>query len=623
MSCSPEPLPGPEVRVFARQLEECELPPGNARIELEALGDFDASNRTTDSLSTEASGTELTFPPKTLGVRAELSADRSAERFVALGQSRRGDTLPLLLWPETRACALSVQAPGYPAPGGGEGIAYSDELGLVLLAGSAASTSGAVSGAMTFDAATGEVFVLPPGSGQMSRARAFSTVTPFGGGFLVAGGEDPTVTFDSGRRNLRDSAELYDPEALAFDDAIIPLANPRSRHRAVVLPNGDTALIGGVTEATTGERAVLGKCEIVHVDTRTSSDGPQLAEARIDPTVLKLSDGRFFVAGGETLDGDLVASVEWRNAELQEDSVRDFEPRFDQAFVAMPGAAVLAVGGCEDRADSEETCAVCRRGCPPEDGWDAFFIDQESNYVRFTVDVPVPHPLLIAADDGSPVLVTENDDGDATLLRFDPWARTFRAVDAGDAPLPDPDRPFVSLDSGAYVYVADQGDRALLWGRRFSTRNVFSHDTELVRLTHTSNASWPLHLAPGAALDSITGLVPGESATSPWVLKLARGSVWLTDTSYADFELELELAPGGTPRLRVAGRTCSWPDHDTSTGRTLSAVRRGDVTTLSIDEDVSSCQVGRGRVSLGLSAPAARETEPARLTRLSVARGLP
>jgi hypothetical protein len=620
-SCGPEARPGPEVQVFAYQLDECELPAGDARIELEALGDFDPSNRTTDSLATDARGTALTFPPNTVGVQASLTTPRSSERFIALAHDQRTRAMPLLLWPEARACALTSKRSDYPVPGGGQGIGYSQAAGLVLVAGSNNSTSGAVSGALTFDTATGEVVVLPPGPRQLSRARAFPTVSAFGDGFLVAGGEDPTVSFDSGRRNLRRTAEIYDPESQAFEDDLIDLINPRSRHQALLLPNGDTALIGGITESASGERTALPNIEIVSPRTRSSREGPLLAEARIAPGVVTLSDGGVLVAGGENLAGELVNSVEWRTLSLAADGSKAFDARYDQAFVALPGGAVLAVGGCEERVGSSEQCGMCRRGCPPEHGWDAFWIDADREIVPFAVEHPVPRPQLITASEGAPFLVTEDAGGSPLLLRFDPWSRSFRPVNDAEGALPHPALPALALDAGAYVYVGETGARAQLWGRRFSTRNVYSHDSELIHATHPSNSTWPLHLAPGEAVQAVTGLVPGENESSPWVLELTETTAWLTDTSYADFELEVELAPGGTPRLMVNSERCSWPIQATSMPVELNAVRRGGVVTLSDADAAVECSVDEGRVRLGF-APAKRG-EPARLTRIAVARGEP
>jgi hypothetical protein len=505
-------------------------------------------------------------------------------------------------------------------------MAYSESLGLVLLAGSDASTSGAVSGAMTFDVATGEVMVLPPGPRQMSRARAHASVTPFGAGFLVAGGEDPTITFDSGRRNLHDTAEVYDPEAREFEDELIELINPRSRHRAIVLPNGDTALIGGLTESALGERTAPTIIEFIHVLTRGKRPGPQLDEARVDPTVLRLSDARILVAGGETLKGELVESLEWRTADLQkaempENAGSGFQARFDQAFAAMPGGSVLAVGGCQDREGDDEDCDMCRRGCRPESGWDAFFIDARGKTVSFTLEFAAPEPMLIEASDGSPWLATE-ENGTSVLRRFNPWARSFQLASSADEPSPQAHGPVVAIDGGAYLYVVDSETDARLWGRRFDTRNAFSHNAELVRVTHPSDSTWPLHLAPGSAVGSVTGLVPSGSPPAPWVLELdGAQTAWITDTRSADFDIELELAPGGPPELLAGGRVYSWPAHEGSRARVLSALRRENVVTLSAQGETHEFTIGAGRTSLGLKA--GDPDQPVRLTRLSVSRGEP
>src|SRR6186713_1668777 len=224
-ACSPDPIPGPEVAIVAHQLDRCKLPDEQAQLELSALGDFDASERTSDFVTSDQAGAALAFPPDTLAVSAALSFPRSSERFSAVGPYRSGDALALLLWPIGRACELGDRAQ-YPAPGGGQGLGYASELSLAMLAGSDNGQSSAVSGALVFDTSTGAAVALA-GSAQLWRPRAFASVTEFGPGFLVAGGEDPTISFSTGRR-LHDTAEVFVADEFAFDpDEQVNLLVPR------------------------------------------------------------------------------------------------------------------------------------------------------------------------------------------------------------------------------------------------------------------------------------------------------------------------------------------------------------------------------------------------------------
>src|SRR5688572_24300466 len=170
-ACTPDPIPGPEIAIVAHPLERCKLPDEQAQLELNALGDFDASERTSDFVTSDQAGAALAFPPGTLAVSAALSFPRSSERFSGVGPYRSGDQLPLLLWPTGRACELG-DPEQYPAPGGGQGLGYSREHSLVLLAGSDKGQSSAVSGALVFDTGTGAARSLA-GSAQLWRPRAF------------------------------------------------------------------------------------------------------------------------------------------------------------------------------------------------------------------------------------------------------------------------------------------------------------------------------------------------------------------------------------------------------------------------------------------------------------------
>ncbi len=106
--------------------------------------------------------------------------------------------------------------------------------------------------------------------------------------------------------------------------------------------------------------------------TRTTKLVGTLHVGRRAPSVLRLDDGRLFVAGGEDAAGNPVGAVEWLAPDTTVlpapfDGSVSLPPRFDRAYAALPGGSVLAVGGCEDRApEAGEDCQrECERGCPP------------------------------------------------------------------------------------------------------------------------------------------------------------------------------------------------------------------------------------------------------------------
>lgn len=625
VACSPDPIPGPEIAIVAHQLERCKLPDEQAQLELSALGDFDASERTSDFVMSDQAGAALAFPPDTLAVSAALSFPRSSERFSAVGPYRSGDELSLLLWPTGRACELADPA-DYPAPGGGQGLGYSSDHSLVMLAGSDQGQSSAVSGALVFDTATGAAVILA-GSAQLWRPRAFASVTEFGPGFLVAGGEDPTISFSTGRR-LHDTAEVFVAAEFAFDpDEQVNLLVPRSRHAAIRVSSTETLLIGGREAAESGEAAASAGLELADYTAGFTQRVGQLTSPRVSPKALLLDDGTIFVAGGVDDDDRLVPGADWivRTAEGGfETSASDFAPRFDQDFVAMPGGAVLAVGGCEDRAGSDDECAVCRVGCPPKAGWDAFWISKEGDVVELSLEAAAPRPRLVPAPDGAPYLVpeasSEGFEAGDTLLRFDPWDQVFRAVTPIDHP-PALELPLTGLDTGAAVWVTDAIADAALVGQRFSTRSEFAQDLELITLVSSTNSRWPLHLAPGQGAEPegarYARMVPGDG--NAYVLEVAGGAaVWLTDARFADFSFQVTLDQGEAPDLLVDSlvRACHWPAPSPERPQLLTANRTGTRLELRAGTEERTCEVPSTRVALGLRAPEAA----VRLSRLSVRR---
>jgi hypothetical protein len=190
----------------------------------------------------------------------------------------------------------------------------------------------------------------------------------------------------------------------------------------------------------------------------------------------------------------------------------------------------------------------------------------------------------------------------------------FRSLGDLEHP-PALDRPAANLDDGAAAWVSDTADgTADLIGRRFSTRNPFTQDLELITLTSETNPGWPLHLAPGqgtrAGSAASAELVPREDPRTPGlVLQMQEGaSVWITDTRYADFRLEVALEAGKAPALlaeAAGGRVrCRWPEAADGSELTLAALRTGAELVLTAGEHETACELGDARVALGLGSRA-------------------
>lgn len=632
LGCAPDPIAGPEITILAHQLDQCRLPNEEAFLDLSALGDFDASAHTNDLVTSKQPGASLAFPPKTLAVSAMASFNRSSQRFFGISYYDTGPTLPLLFWPTARECPLG-EDPTYPALGGGQALGVSRQRSLVLLVGSDAGESSAVSEALVFDARTGKARLLGANA-QLWRPRAFASATEFGPGFLVAGGEDPTTSFSTGRR-LHDTAEVYVAETDLFDPTLlIQLQAPRSRHAAVALGPSETLLIGGITASETGELQATARLELVDYTAGSTRHVGLLSTPRIAPRALLLDDGSIFVAGGHDMNGNPIAGAEWivgnavdgfETTPLEDPA---FRARIDQAFVGMPGGSVLAVGGCDVNASSAGDCDGCRAGCAPQDGWDAFWIDHEHEVTALELDVAAPRPTLLAAPDGAPYLVVETPDstasGSAALERFDPWKQAFYGAGRLARP-PELDRPLESLDPGALVWVSEDANAATLVGRRFSTRDEFAQDLELISQVSGTNARWPLHLAPGQAAHDSTyaRLVPRvEGSAQDFVLEMSgRASVWITDARFLDFWFEVTLDAGAPPVLLVdtPANRCRFANPPSKRPLTLRAQRRGSELTLEAEGSKTSCELPLTRVALGLRA----HDDPTQLSKLSVRRQEP
>ncbi len=591
------------------QLAECPLPAEVSDFDLEAFGDFGAGPDVAEALSAADAGRQLTFPDTTRQIRA--GSVGGVERFIGVSTGPGGRDLPVLLWPEARACDLSSSST-YPASGGGQAVGLHPDRGMVLVAGGDAGPSSAVVGALTFDVRRGDsTLVNAAARDVLLEPRAFATATACGdGSFLVAGGEDPLLSSAApAERDVSTTAEVFSIDQMRFSGDRIELRVPRTRHAAVVLPSGETLLVGGRDEDG-GATTVL---EAVSPETRVSSLGglASLSRGRIAPIVVGLEDGRFLVVGGESSDGEPVGPIEWLSPDGSEHMATSnaIPARYDTTATSLPGGSALIVTGCAPQSDGE-VCAPCERGCPPDDGFAAYWIDPEGEARRVPLDVDAPRPRLVAASDGAPWLVTGSPD--APVLRFNPWRARFdsaslRGVDAASATA-----PLLALDPGAFVWISEGPGGAHLQGLRSDTRRRFSRDVGLVVQTAITDAGWPLHLAPDRAPDA-----PGAPRYDGRLV-LDEGPVWLTDVDFADVSLSIETT--GTPPIVHLGKESygdaahPWPD---GSGASYAVVRRGESITLwrpvadgnaaaapanELPSDARTYEVGSERVRVALSS---------------------
>ena len=620
--------------------------PTPALLDLGALGDFPTSNHTTSSLQLTAQDVRLEFPSDTLALQAIARPESSGQAFI--GFSERGNAgLDFLLWPQASVCEL-LRASSYPAGLGGEALGYGDASGLLMIAGSEGFSSSAVVGALTFDARTGRSVVVDPRA-AMRQPRSFATVTDFGDKLLVAGGEYPIHESGSPASVFNDTGEVYDPVTGGFETDLLPLALGVARHAATPLESGEIALIGGVTKASPASNFI----QVVSPLSRTTHLLGTLAVGRRAPTVLRLDDGRLFVAGGEDEDGSPVGTLEWLAPDTSPlpapfNGTISLPPRFDRAYATLPGGAVLAVGGCEDRPpELGEDCARdCQRGCPPASGAgaakgdEAFWISADGAVAPLELPLRAAHPSLLPGTDGGPWLVADSDQpgspdsaGRPALYRFNPWQGTFELVlTPGELGLSHAPGRFVGLGLDAFAWLTEDAQGVVLNGIRLGTRSAFSSDVPLVTPRHPNDPSRPAHLVPdhppSADLDyegapaALAFATSASGASSP--------CVWISDALFANFSAEISFSSSQSPSLRLgttqfvdpkahaASASCRLPTlpADGKADRILLE-RVGDRASLSIGNAHSECSVSARRLPVAVCAS---DLGPVRVTRVSVTR---
>ena len=615
-------------------LASCPVPTP-ALLDLRALGDFPTRNDTASTLSLSAQNVRLGFPSNTLALEASARSESTGRAFVGFSE-RSAAGLDFLLWPQASACEL-YRASSYPAGLGGEALGFASESGLLMIAGSEGFSSAAVVSALTFDARTGDGLAVDPRD-AMRQPRSFATVSGFGEKLLVAGGEYPIHESGTSANAFNATAEVYDPSTDSFESELIPLAVGVGRHAAVPLNSGEIALIGGRTEASRASSFV----QVVSPLTRTTKLLLSLNVARSAPTALRLDDGRLFVAGGEDEAGSPIGAVEWRSSDGNPlpapfDGAISLPPRYDRAYAALPGGAVLAVGGCQARAPraGEDCASECLRGCPPQPDptlparYEAFWIAADGALTALDLPIGAGHPSLLAGSDGSPWLIAENGE----MYRFDPWHAEFdpTGTDLGLGGASTPPR-FVGMGSDSFAWLTEDAEGVVLAGVRLGIRSAFSNDVALVTPRDPNDSSRPAHLVPDRAPSDELSYEggPGALVFAASAADAAKTCVWLSDALFADFYAEIEFSSGVSPSLRLgstpfvdpeapdAGDSCLLPALSAnSTGGRIVLERAGNHASLTLGSAHSECQLSAERLSVGVCAS---KLGAVRVTRVHVER---
>jgi hypothetical protein len=583
--CDTEP---DRVAIVAHYVPACAPAPDSApeQLELIALGDFDRSNDSVSILSSGAALQTLALPEDTRAVELSTLGGRG---YWGTGELDAQRAIPVLLWPRQSACPIGQLTA---AAESGEwlfGLARPAwrVFGLAGLPDPAGAAPG-----LQLDLRTGQLTLLESDQ-RLGAARRFASLSELGDQLLIAGGIDP------GSTHHRSDAELFDPGKGEFAVERRTLAVPRARHAALHLPSGATLLIGGESDGG----SALASVELVSTDpTRAPRALELLATPRIQPSALLLADGRILVGGGYAWAASAsdpqaarqaIGSVEFLSFDLADGAgnlgpIRLDPAALDRAFVEIAAGSTLAVGGCDPLQRSSE-CLPCGSGCISRDVW---WIDPQGSahaLEPLPAELAAAQPVLVPAADGSPWLIANGQ-----LARFDPWQARFVAA---DELLPAPisaQRPSpIALGPGLFVWLQQRGDALELFGLQSSQRGPWTQD--VAPLLVGSGLGLVPHLPPSSA--SADGAASLRYVTATGLqLSGSSAAASIADTDYASFTLDLTLAAGPAPLLRLAGTAaaagesaafggleCAWPDFEApevSGPVRLRVQRRGDLVSL-------------------------------------------
>lgn len=556
-SCSEEPRPieRPMVLHSPRSCPASQ----DAYAVVYASGDFEPSSERPPSASLflrEIGRTMESLPAQTRSLLVDVSQGDAS--FFGVGDVPSSGPTHILVWPRSKTCSLTGD------------VERRTEMTLgaighqVVVAGGRARDSSLVPHTLVGDLATGIVERLAFGLGAR---RIRPTVTPFPlasngpSPALVAGGADP----DSGAALA--TAEIYLPKVGApgdigdFADQRITLSEARSEHGAVVLSTGETLLVGG-----RGANGPLRTMEIVDPTTRRARTGgiALLAVAREHPTVLRLANGEILVAGGTDAQGLEIATLEWFAPDASHPTKRtvDLVTGTRRAFVPLEAGGALAVVLPDDgSADFKTVWVISAAGT----------LEPAHSMAAPTLDIV----RLFPGAEGAPILWTGK-----RWMRWQPWVGEFAPID------PAPDRgptldAIASGDSGLAVWLDESTEAMTISGFRFAARTRFDALPNPLLVSGTEQLA-PDRLAgsPGSAIhfEPSRGLVLGPGA-----------SAFLTDVTFADFELEVDVTAAaptivlreeGGAELEVGGAACAFVEAAT---QRIVVKRRARRVRVSID----------------------------------------
>jgi hypothetical protein len=547
--------------------------PADAFSVMYAGGDFDNPQLSSQKLSDI--GREMpALPATTRSLVVDVSGGEIASRGVAT-VAGEGPT-NVLVWRASQACDLTENVgPRTDMAFGVFGPHF------MIVGGKATNTPATYVG----DLSTGAIQQLPFG---LKTSRIRPTVTPFGDGALVAGGESASAPLDS--------AEVYSARLGDFEPASIGLAQERMKHGAVQLGTGETLLVGG-----RDRNGLLGTMEVIDPVSRRTRTArvANLAVPRESPTVLRLANGEILVAGGFDANGKAIPTLEWFSRDVSVATKRavDLVTGKERAFVPLEGGGALA---------------VIRPDTPTPDFKTVWIISADGTLEPATALDPLTldRVRLFRGGDGAPILWTGN-----RWLKWSPWTGEFVLLDVAPSEGPMLDA-IDNGDSGLALWMKERGaDDFAVAGFRFNARTPFdSVQNPLIE-------RGPLQLVPDR-------LVSGTIRFDARGIVLDPGaSAFVSNVTFADFVLDVEVtatAPIVVVRddrgaeLEVGGASCGFGQSAT---RSLHVVRKGARVDVSADGGAArTCPTPLAdgvRVSLGMRGAQGSVASAARNLRIT------
>ncbi len=551
------------------------------------LGDFDDTQSAISSLFLRDVGRELSaLPPNARSVIIDVSQAAQNTDWQGTADVRTSGAVNVLVWPRSETCRLS------------RNVEPRVDVTLGVFGRHLMVAGGRVDGQVphTFvgDLSTGVIEKLEFG---LEGRRARATVTAFRASVeqdpspaIIAGGDDPDT------QAALATAEIYvpargDENALGdVERARIDLAEPRTKHGAVVLVTGETLLVGGTGQAGTPLRTM----EILDPKTRRNrtTGVALLAVPRANPTVLRLASGEILVAGGVDASGENVATLEWFAPDASRATKRPVAlvGGRERGFVPLSAGGALAVVAPVNALSDFKTVWVISADGTLEAGVPV--TPRELGVVR-----------LFPGSDGAPVLWTGT-----RWLRWQPWSGAFEPI--ANAPLRGPlTSAIASGDSGLALWLdgRSEDDAVTLDGQLYVRGYRFATRSRYGRVKNPLLVEGPFGLAP----DRLAG-APGSSLTfiDGRGLELGPGaSAFVTDVTYADVIIELDGVPSPLIVLRqengreleVGGDGCAFAQTAT---RQVKVTRRGAKVETVFDDGAPRTCVSEldsdARISIGV-----------------------